>query len=156
LTGNAFQARDAIFTASDSSKPDFYIKARSVRIYPKDRIIFSNATLYIGKTPIFWWPYLFQSLKHDESFTITPGYRSGWGGFLLTKNTFPISENWFGKLLIDLRSTRGVAVGLDSNFKFGKDDRSWGRFRSYYADDRSPGTNTTALGREPINSDRYR
>src|SRR5205823_5755839 len=33
LGDNAFQARDGIFTTSDSSKPDYYIKAKSVRIY---------------------------------------------------------------------------------------------------------------------------
>ncbi|MEA3188549.1 MAG: LPS-assembly protein [Chthoniobacter sp.] len=156
LGGNAFKARQALFTTSDSSKPDYRIQARTVRIYPKDRIIFVNATLYIGQTPVFWWPYLFQSLKKDESFTVLPGYRSAWGAFLLTKTTFPIGENWSGKLLVDLRATRGLAIGLDSDFKYGMDDRSWGRFRSYYADDNQPSTNRTGLGREPVDSDRYR
>ncbi len=153
---NAFQVQDAVFTTSDSSKPDYYVKAKKVRIYPHNRVIFINATLYVGQTPIFWWPYLYQSLQKDLSFTVTPGYRSAWGAFLLSQYTFPINDNWWGRLRLDLRQTRGIAVGFESDFKLGKNDQSWGRFRSYYINDASPGTNKTALGREQIDPDRYR
>ncbi len=153
---NAFTAKDAIFTTSDSSQPDYYIKAKSVRIYPKNRIIFTGATLYVGKTPVFWFPYLFQSLEHDTSFSLTPGYLSQWGAFLLGQYSFPIAQDWEGKIRLDLRSTRGVAVGFESRYKIGGEQRNWGRFRSYYAQDAAPYTNHTALGREDVNHERYR
>lgn len=156
LGGNSFQVGNATFTTSDSSKPDYHIRARSVRIYPNDRIVFSNVTLFVGRTPVFWWPYLFQSLKRDTSFSFTPGYRSAWGGFLLTQYTFPITETWAGRLHLDLRTRRGAAIGFDSDFTYGKDNRSWGRFRSYYASDLEPGVNKTSLTREPIDPNRYR
>ena len=152
----AFSAQGATFTTSDSSHPDYHLRAKSVRIYPKDRIIFSNATLYVGQTPVFWWPYLFQSLKKDTSFTIAPGSTSVWGQFLLSRFSFPIAENAFGQFRLDYRTKRGVGVGFDSQFKFGKDDKSWGRFRSYYIDDESPQTSNSALPREPIDNQRYR
>jgi LPS-assembly protein len=156
LGGNAYIVRDGIMTTSDSSKPDYYFKAKTVRIYPKDRVVFLNAMLYVGKTPIFWFPYLYQSLNKDQAFTLTPGYRSGWGAFVLSTYTFPIADKWSGKLHLDLRSQRGVGVGLDSEMRFGKDDRSYAQFRSYYIDDSKPGTNNTGLSREPVDAGRYR
>jgi hypothetical protein len=43
-----------------------------------------------------------------------------------------------GKVHLDLRSELGVAVGFDTKFKYGKEDRSYGDFISYYAFDRQP------------------
>jgi lipopolysaccharide export system protein LptA len=151
-----FWAGGATFTTSDSSKPDYYLRAKTVRIYPRSRVIFSDVTLYVGRTPIFWWPYLYQSLRKDLSFGFSPGSNSVWGAFLLSQFTFPVMENATATAHLDLRSKRGVGLGLDSDFKFGKDDRSWGRFRSYYIDDQSPQTSNSSLPREPIDGQRYR
>jgi LPS-assembly protein len=156
MGGNAYMVKDGIFTTSDSSKPDYHIKARTIRIYQKDRVVFSNATLYIGRTPVFWFPYLSQSLDKDQGFSITPGYKSEWGAFLLGSYSFPIAEGWSGKLRVDLLADRGVAVGLESDWANGKADRDWGRFRAYGIDDQKPGTNKTGLDREPIDGGRFR
>src|SRR6267143_1036152 len=58
-------------TTHDSSKPDFHLHARKIRIYEKDRVIMQYVTAYIGNVPVFWWPYLYQSLDNAFSFTIT-------------------------------------------------------------------------------------
>ena len=76
---NAYLVRDGVFTTHDSSKPDFRLHARTIRIYEDDRVIFQYVTAYIGKIPIFWWPYLYQSLSDTFSFTISPAYTSTWG-----------------------------------------------------------------------------
>lgn len=153
---NAYQARNATMTTSDSSKPDYYLQAKSVRIYPHDRVIFSNVTLYVGKTPIFWYPYLYQSLQKDTGFVMRPGYESIWGAYLLTEYGFPVSENVNGKLHLDVRSLRGAAGGLDLNYKYGQFGESWGKFISYYANDTKPEKNDTSYIRGPVPSERYR
>jgi len=177
--GSGYLVKDGIFTTSDNSKPDYRLRARTVRVYPKDRVIFSNVTLYVGRTPVFWYPYLYQSLNADNSFTFTPGYESSWGAFLLTTSTFPLFNNTVeGKLRVDLYSDRGVGAGFEMDWGEAKHSASpfakatetkteakareiktgdnWGRFISYYIDDSNPGTNKTALGREPISPERYR
>lgn len=156
LGSNAYLIKDGIFTTSDSSKPDYHIKAKTIRVYPNDRIIFSDVTLYIGRTPIFWFPYVFQSLNKEQGFTLTPGYTSKWGAYLLGQYTFPIGEGWSAKLRLDLLADRGVAGGLESDWKNGKANRDWGRFRFYAIDDQKPGTNKTGLDREEIDNGRYR
>jgi len=160
LGPDAYIVKNGVFTTSDSSKPDYHLRARQVRIYSKDRIVFSRVTLFVGETPIFWWPYLAQSLKQDQAFTFTPGYLSSWGAFLLTQYTFPIANNSdiLGTFHFDLRSERGLAVGFDTKATFGKDkdDQSYINFHSYYANDASPETDQTGQGRTNTITDRYR
>ncbi|MFN2509656.1 MAG: hypothetical protein ABR589_12900, partial [Chthoniobacterales bacterium] len=48
------------FTTHDSSKPDFQIRATTVRVYEDDRVVLKNATFYVGNIPIFYWPYIYQ------------------------------------------------------------------------------------------------
>ena len=179
LGTNAYLVKDGLFTTSDSSKPDYYLRAKTIRIYSQDRVVFSNVKLYVGRTPVFWYPYLYQSLNQDSGFTFTPGYSSVWGAYLLTQTTFPLTENIVGKLRLDVLSDRGVGVGLEARWgaekrassgflsrstetkeegekREKKGTENWGRFLSYYIHDSVPGTNKTGLVREPINPNRYR
>jgi lipopolysaccharide assembly outer membrane protein LptD (OstA) len=153
---NAYLVKDGIFTTSDNSKPDYYLKARTVRIYPKDRIVFSDMTLYLGRTPVFWFPYFSQTLNREQGLTIIPGYTSKWGAALLGTYAIPLGENWHGRVRIDLMSERGVGVGFESDWKNGKEGRDWGQFKAYGIEDQNPGTNDTGLVREPIDPGRYR
>ena len=156
LGPNAYQGGNAVMTTSDSSKPDYYLKAKSVRIYPHDRVIFSNVTVYVGKTPIFWYPYLYQSLQKDTGFVMRPGYEGIWGAYLLTEYGFPVSENVNGKFHLDIRTLRGAAAGLDLNFRYGPANESWGKFISYYAYDTHPEENNTGYFRSAVPHERYR
>lgn len=156
LGNNAYFVKDGIFTTSDNSKADYYIKAKTIRVYPKDRIVFSNVTLYIGQTPVFWLPYVYQSLDKEQGFNLAPGYSSKWGAYLLTGYTFPMGEGWSAKVRLDIMTDRGVGVGLESDWSNGKGKRDWGRFKFYAIDDQQPGTNETGLEREEIDHGRYR
>ena len=53
---NEYTILNGFITTSDSSKPDYQLRARTIRIYANDRIILSNVTLFVGRTPIFWFP----------------------------------------------------------------------------------------------------
>ncbi|MEQ1861137.1 MAG: LPS assembly protein LptD [Chthoniobacteraceae bacterium] len=156
LGSNAYLIKDGIFTTSDNSKADYYIKARTIRVYPKDRVVFSDVTLYVGRTPIFWFPYVYQSLNKEQGFAITPGYTSKWGAYLLSTYTFPLGEGWSARLRLDLMADRGVGGGFESDWANGKAGRDWGRFRFYGINDQQPGTNRTGLSREEIDHGRYR
>jgi lipopolysaccharide assembly outer membrane protein LptD (OstA) len=178
LGPNAYLVKDGIFTTSDNSKPDWYLRAKTVRIYSKDRVIFSRVSIYVGETPVFWYPYLYQSLNEDQSFSFTPGYYSVWGAFIQSQFTFPLSDAVQGKFLLDLYSQRGVGVGFEARWgaekrsatpfvkatetKEQKEERgvqhgdNWGHFLSYFIHDAKPETNPTDLARETISPNRYR
>jgi LPS-assembly protein len=150
LSAREFHVKDALFTTDDSSQPDFHIKSRSVRIYTDSRVIFSNSTLYIGQTPVFWFPYIFANLN-NTGFEFLPGFDSRWGAYLLTAYSFPIGTGGAitGKVRSDFRAEFGAAFGFEAKMKYGKDDRSFGRFFAYYGFDTQPDRNVGGPGEPP-------
>lgn len=154
-TPKQFRPRSMSLTTSDSSEPDYRVKAKAARIYPDDRVILSNATLYVGETPVFWFPYLYSPLG-STGWKIQPGYNSTWGAFLLLGYRFPLTSKTDAMARFDYRSERGVGVGIDLSANYGPRDRSSGKFRAYYAYDTNPGTNDTAFNRsDPPSNDRF-
>ena len=155
ISENAYSIRDGTFTTHDSSKPDFHLHARKIRIYEKDRVIMQYVTAYIGNVPVFWWPYLYQSLDNAFSFTITPAYYSTWGPSLLTQVTFPITDNIHSRLRLDYFGRRGLAIGFDPTIKYGKDESSSAKLKTFYIQDQNPNLNQTAVRRTGVPTGRY-
>jgi LPS-assembly protein len=156
IAENGYLVKSGTFTTHDTAKPDFHLRARTIRIYEKDRVIFQNITAYVGKVPIFWFPYLYQSLDEAFGFTIAPAFYSTWGPSLLTQVTFPITENIQGRVRLDYRERRGLAVGFDSSMEYGKDNESWAKLKTYYLQDQNPQINQTAVPRTGVPTGRYR
>ena len=156
ISENGYLIRNGSFTTHDAPSPDFHLRAHTIRVYENDRVIFQNVTFYVGKVPIFWWPYLYQSLNDAFSFTVTPAYLSSWGPSLLTQVSFPITENIKARLRLDYRGLRGLAIGFDSTVKYGKEDNSTARLRTYYIQDQDPLLNQTAAPRKNVPTGRYR
>jgi lipopolysaccharide assembly outer membrane protein LptD (OstA) len=113
ISENSYLIHGGTFTTQDSAKPDFHLHAQKMRIYEKDRVIFQYVTAYVGKVPVFWWPYLYQSLSETFSFSISPAYTSNWGPSLLTQVNFPITDKIQGRLRLDYFGRRGPAIGFD-------------------------------------------
>jgi LPS-assembly protein len=156
ISENGYRVQNATFTTHDSSNPDFHFRARTVRVYEKDHVIFQNVTFYAGSVPIFWWPYLYQSLDDAFSFSISPAFLSSWGPSLLTQVTFPITEKIKGRVRFDYRVRRGPAIGFESDVKYGKDDSSRAKLKTYYIQDQNPLLNRTSLDRGSVPTGRYR
>src|SRR5215831_9820799 len=153
---NAYLIRGGYFTTHDSAKPDFHLRARKIRLYEKDRVIFLNVTAYIGKVPVFWWPYLYQSLDNAFSFTISPAYYSTWGPSLLTQVTFPITDDIQARLRLDYFGRRGPAIGFEPTIEYGKNQSSLARLKTFYINDQNPDINQTAIPRAGVPESRYR
>ena len=154
-----FTLSDSDITTSDSSNPDWHVHAKTIRLYPNDRVIMLNSTVYVGKIPIIWLPYIYTNLSH-QGFQFAPGYDSSWGGYLLTSYTFPLGtgDNFLATVRQDYRTLLGYAVGFDAKLKFGKNDRNVGQFISYYAQDQKPSQKLGGPGELPetATQDRYR
>src|SRR6266480_671639 len=156
ISENGYLVHNGTFTTHDSAKPDFHLHAQKIRIYEKDRVIFQYVTAYIGKVPVFWWPYLYQSLSDTFSFTISPAYLSSWGPSLLTQVMFPITDNIKGRLRLDYFGRRGPAIGFDPVIDYGKDENSQARIKTFYIQDQNPNLNQTAVPRQGVPTGRYR
>jgi len=156
ISDNGYLVKNGYFTTADSAKPDFHLHARTIRIYEGDRVIFNYVTAYVGNVPIFWWPYLYQSLSDTFSFTVSPAYTSTWGPSLLTEVTFPITEHIHTRLRLDYFGRRGPAIGLEPTIDYGKDDSSQARLKFFYIQDQNPEINETNIPRGDVPTGRYR
>jgi len=151
---------ETMFTTHDSINPNFHIKARTVDIYPEDRIVFRNLTAYAGKVPVFYFPYLSQPFDDELGYSFAPGYSSNWGAYILNQYGTLVGDHTVAKYHLDFRSTRGVAGGIDLISRRHKENPNLGKFQFYYANDLAPdttsvGTGSPRLGASP-DADRYR
>jgi hypothetical protein len=153
---NGYLIRNGTFTTDDTARPDFHLHARKIRIYEKDRVIMQYVTAYIGNVPVFWWPYLYQSLSDTFSFTISPAYLSEWGPSLLTQVMFPITDYIRARLQLDYFGRRGAAIGFNPVIDYGKDKDSQARIKTFYIDDQNPDINQTDEVRQNVPASRYR
>jgi LPS-assembly protein len=156
ISENGYLIHRGTFTTEDSAKPDFHLHAQKMRIYEGDRVIFQYVTAYVGKVPVFWWPYLYQSLSDTFSFSISPGYTSTWGPSILTQVNFPITDYVEGRLQLDYFGRRGAAIGFDPVIDYGKNKNSQAKVKTFYINDQNPDINQTSLPRQDVPSDRYR
>ncbi|MEY2493253.1 MAG: LPS-assembly protein [Verrucomicrobiota bacterium] len=156
ISESAFLISNGAFTTHDSSNPDFRLQAKTMRIYEQDRVVFQNVTFYVKNIPIFWWPYLYQSLDDSFNYMISPAYLSSWGPSILGRVTMPITDDIKGVIRLDYRSRRGVAFGFEPDIRFGSDKQSWARVRTYFLKDENPDINRTSIARPDISEGRYR
>jgi LPS-assembly protein len=145
------------FTTHDYANPNYHVKAREITIYPDDRVVMKRVTVYAGKTPVFWFPYISQPLDDEVGYTFTPGYSSTWGAFLLNQYGVIHGDHTLAKYKFDLRSTRGVAGGVDFiSLRNKEHEEHFGTLKLYYANDTDPGQTGSGEIREELDSGRYR
>lgn len=146
------------FTTHDSSHPNYHVTAKSMTIYPGDRVILHNAKFYVGNTPIFWLPLYVQPLNNELGYFFQPGYDSLWGAFLLNQYGVIYGDHTLAKYHLDLRSKRGLAGGVDLKSLRFSNNENFGNLKLYYAYDTHPetGTGSRKRGSDSPAKDRYR
>jgi hypothetical protein len=133
------------------------VKPRSIRFYPGDRVVMTNTTLYVGQTPILWFPLLYADLNRS-GFQFLPGYDSRWGAYLLLSYSFPVTEGIDAAVRLEERTEFGPSIGLDLNMKYGPGGRNFGNLVADYVFETKDVTTVEAPGEpaETRTTDRYR
>ncbi len=146
------------FTTHDSNNPNYHLISKSLTIYPGDRIVMHDVKVYVGKTPVFWLPLFVQPLDNEQGYYFRPGYSSQWGAFLLNQYGVMYGDHTLAKYRLDLRSTRGVAGGVDLKSLRYRDKPHFGNLLIYYAYDTDPSVGYGHENRGPFTPgpDRYR
>ncbi len=150
---------DSVFTTHDSAVPNYHVKAKTITIYPGDRVVMKNVKVYAGKTPVFWLPFLSQPLDDELGFFFQPGFTSQWGAFLLNQYGVMHGDHTLAKYHFDLRSARGVGVGADYySMKFRDTNPNVGQLKIYYAydSDATSGVNDSVRPDSLVDENRYR
>ncbi len=152
-SNHVYFVNNAFISTDDYERPAYRVRARQMTIVPGDYFEAHQATLFVGKTPVFYWPYYRRSLKkHPNNFEFVPGDRSIFGPYLLS------AYNWYGNGLLDgtihldERERRGLAGGPDLTLHMG----DWGEaaFRYYYAHDIDPAAD--GISAPHVNNNRQR
>ena len=147
---------NAVLTTHDFSDPNYHITAKSMTIYPNDRIVMHDVTVYVRDTPVFWLPFMTQALDDENGYLFSPGYSSTWGAYLMNQYAMIIGDHTLVKYKLDLRSARGVAGGGDFIALRDKDNDNWGKLKVYFAEDTNPLINKAGENRLDVPTDRFR
>jgi lipopolysaccharide assembly outer membrane protein LptD (OstA) len=137
ITNHLYTATDAMITSDDVEQPFVKIRAKTIKLIPGRKIEAYHATLYVGKVPVFYFPYYSRNLtEHASHYYFLPGYRTAFGPFLLSSYTWWLNDELDGTFHLDYRQKRGPGVGPDFNYHLGP----WGEgtFKYYYTHDRDP------------------
>ena len=158
-TNQTYHARHALVTTDDVSDPEFYVRSSHIKIVPGKYIEMWNAVFYVDGAPAFYFPYYRRELgPRANNLNFLPGYRTGYGPFLLSTYTWYANDAVDGKFHLDYREERGVGAGPDLNLHLGQ----WGEavFKYYYLNDQNS-TNSVStnrfqnLGAIPENRQRF-
>jgi LPS-assembly protein len=136
-SNSVYSARSAYLTTDDVAEPALRVHASSLKIVPGQYFQARNAIIYAGSVPLFYFPFYTQRLDgKGNQFDFVPGYRSRYGGFLLSSYSWVWDEHLDGVLHADYRYKRGGAGGMDFNLHL---DR-WGesKFKYYHLHDLRP------------------
>lgn len=156
-TGGPITLLDSTFTTHDAENPNFRVRVKKLKVYPDDKIIMHGAKLYVGETPVFWFPYFVQPMDDELGYFFTPGWNSAWGGFILNQYGFMVGEDILAKAHLDVRTERGLAGGVEFSDRKFEDNDNIGRLNLYYAEDANPQMRFNGVDqKQGVTSSRYR
>ncbi len=107
--------KDAITTTCDY-EPDyrhFHMKADKIVIYSGNYLVAENVVLYIGKVPVFYFPFFVRTI-HDLStpFSVSTGQTEYLGNYLLVTTSYLLNPKSYGALYLDYFAKTGLGLGL--------------------------------------------
>ncbi len=104
-------------------------------------LVVRDAWLYFADYPVLWVPFWYYPINTNYGWRFLPGYRSRWGGYLLSGYVYNIvNEGDYDKYSLggstyaDYRTKNGFAVG--QTIRWGLKDWGRGKFKVYNAWDR--------------------
>jgi LPS-assembly protein len=134
----------------------YQVFAKSVTIYPNDKIIAKNVHIKILDKTVFWLPFIHVPLNDRKApFHLHPGYSSEEGAYVLGSKRYSVSKDVSGKLHIDWRQKRGWGFGNDLDYSNALLGTGEGKF--YIIDDKeSPDQKSANPYDNRIENTRYR
>jgi len=121
-------------TTCDLDTPHYRLVTKKITVYPGDRVTARHVVLKVGDLPLFYLPYMSQSLKDNQfAANVVPGQSDEWGTFMLTRWRYTINREHRGNIFADWYDRRGLGLGIThkvENTDFGR-----GLFKYYSIQD---------------------
>ncbi|MDI6792937.1 MAG: LptA/OstA family protein [bacterium] len=129
-----FAVKGGEFTTCSLDYPHYHLSASAITIRLKDRLVAKNVSLYVGSTPLFYFPFYYKSLKDKRSqSSFRTGHDKHDGWWVKTKYNYSL-YNSPGSLLLDWWERKGWGGGLTCQME-SRQDRE-GDFSLYLIDER--------------------
>lgn len=115
------RAKESSLSGCSLEEPHYYFQAQEVTIYPDDHLEAKHVVLWElkGKLPLFYWPYLYISLK-DRSQRLVPevGYNARRGWFAKLTYNYWYDHRLPGEIYADYYNISGPAGGFKQYFLY--------------------------------------
>ena len=127
-----FTMNTGYVTTCDLDKPHYRIEAKQVKFYVGEKVVAKHVFFYVGNIPIFYVPYWVQPLNQERKthIIVTPGQSKDWGYYALIAYRYNLNDRSKGDILLDYRSKKGLAVGV--NHYLDTKEVGKGAFKFYY------------------------
>ena len=112
--GNDMIIKDAVIRPSTASGSLITFKAKTAIIEDNKFLIIKSLTYYLGKVPVFWFPYMKKKITDDRTeLRITPGKNSLHGYYVKTSYRYWFTPDTYGRLYLDFMEERGTGYGAE-------------------------------------------
>ena len=109
-----FNLERGYVTTCDLEKPHYRIQSREIQIYLDDKVVAKHILFFIGNVPVMYLPYYVQPLKEKKShISVIPGQSKDWGYYALTAYRYYLGADNRGDVLLDYRTKKGLAEGVN-------------------------------------------
>jgi lipopolysaccharide export system protein LptA len=91
----------------------YHLQAGTLTFYEDDYLTAEDLVLYIGKVPVFYFPFFAISTKKVQlPFSISVGNTSYLGNYVLVSTSYLFNPTNYGALYADYFSSKGIGLGL--------------------------------------------
>ncbi len=116
---NKIVIKNGIATTCDYSPAyrHYHLQTDKITIYSNDYLVAENVVFYIGKVPVFYFPFFVKAI-HDvrTPFSFQTGSTAYLGNYLLLTNNYLFTPTNYGALYTDYFSKKGIGVGFRHEF----------------------------------------
>ena len=107
--------KDAVTTTCDY-EPDyehFHMKADKIIIYSGNYLVAENVVLYIGKVPVFYFPFFVRTIHEISTpFSISMGQTDYLGNYGLLTSSYLLNPKSYGAFYVDYFAKKGLGLGI--------------------------------------------
>jgi len=113
VSDSQYKLKDGYITTCELDHPHYSFTSNNITVYPEEKIVARNVFVRVKGVPLFYLPYLSQSLK-DKTFGVefSFGKDKKLGPYALTKWRYSLNEENRGKLHLDWYTHRGYGKGV--------------------------------------------
>jgi lipopolysaccharide export system protein LptA len=91
----------------------YHLQADTITFYQGDYMTAENLVLYIGKVPVFYFPFFAIRTKNTQfPFSISVGSSGYLGNYALVSTSYLLNPKSYGAFYADYFSNKGIGLGL--------------------------------------------